>query len=331
MKSYLGIGMPEQGTDFLQNYQALMREGWETWSRQAQASHADPANAASFAGMGDPAIMARMLDGLKDYTQWMQAMAQGQPTGSDAPWPPMPAGFSGMPPFAQMPGAEPVSAASIVERIESWLKLSRELLGMPAFGVTREQQEDHQALMRAAVDYAEQYSRYQSLLARVHARGAEALQQRLAESGNNVDIESLRALYDLWVQLTEEAYAETALSAEFREVYAALVNAQMHLRALQQRQVERVSTELGVPTRGEVNSLGERLQATRRELRSLATLSRKLAGEVALLKAVKTATPGKEKPAASAPIKRATPKKAAVKKPAVKKSDVPTPAPRKSR
>jgi class III poly(R)-hydroxyalkanoic acid synthase PhaE subunit len=313
--------MPEQGTDFFQNYQTLMREGWDAWSRHGAT---DQGPAAAFAGMGDPAMMARMLDGLKDYSQWLQAVAQGQPAESAAPWPPMPAGFSGIPPFAQMPGAEAMSAASIVERVESWLKLTRELLGMPAFGVTREQQEEHQALMRAAVDYAEQYSRYQTLLAGVHARGAEALQRRLAESAGGVDIESLRALYDLWVHLTEEAYTEAALSAEFREVYAALVNAQMHLRALQQRQVERVSTQLGIPTRSEVNSLGERLQATRRELRQVASLSSKLAKlseEVALLRAVKTAVPGKKKTTADATVKRASSKKSAV----------PTSRPRKSR
>ena len=41
---------------------------------------------------------------------------------------------------------------------------------------------------------------------------------------------SARALFDLWIDAAEEAYAQVALSPEFREVYGAYVNAQMRLR-----------------------------------------------------------------------------------------------------
>ncbi len=72
------------------------------------------------------------------------------------------------------------------------------------------------------------------------------------------------------------------LSAEFREVYGALVNAQMRVRSLVQQEVERIGTDLGMPTRSEVNSIGERLQALRREVRARGDDS--LAGEVAALR-----------------------------------------------
>jgi class III poly(R)-hydroxyalkanoic acid synthase PhaE subunit len=139
--------------------------------------------------------------------------------------------------------------------------------------------------MRAAVEYAEQQSRYQALLGRVHADGIAALERHRAGQGS-VDPQSLRALYDLWVGLTEETYAKAAMSDEFREVYAALGNAQMRLRVLQQRQVERLAVQWGVPTRSEVNSLGERLQAMRREVRMLAT-------ELAILRKASPQTAGK--------------------------------------
>jgi polyhydroxyalkanoate synthesis regulator phasin len=102
----------------------------------------------------------------------------------------------------------------------------------------------------------------------------------------------MRSVYDRWVNLAEESYAEAALSAEFREVYASLVNAQMHLKMLQRRQVERAATQAGMPTRTEVDSLGERLQAVRRELRHMQGLTAEVAAlraEVAALRA--TAAP----------------------------------------
>ncbi|HEY0178125.1 MAG TPA: poly(R)-hydroxyalkanoic acid synthase subunit PhaE, partial [Dokdonella sp.] len=84
-------------------------------------------------------------------------------------------------------------------------------------------------------------------------------------------IESLRALYDLWVDAAEEGYAEIVLTEEYREAYGALVNAQMRMRAHVQQEVERIAGELGMPTRTELNTIGERLQALRREVREQGT------------------------------------------------------------
>jgi polyhydroxyalkanoate synthesis regulator phasin len=73
------------------------------------------------------------------------------------------------------------------------------------------------------------------------------------------------------VDASEEAYAEIALSDEFRDVYGEMVNTQMRARQLQQQQTEHICQQLGVPTRSEVSSLGERLQALRREFRASQT------------------------------------------------------------
>src|SRR3546814_17911491 len=94
----------------------------------------------------------------------------------------------------------------------------------------------------------------------------QRLQGKMAEPGRQVD--SLKALYDLWVDASEEAYAEIALSDEFREVYGEMVNTQMRARQLQQQQTEQICQQLGVPTRSEVSSLGERIQALRRAFRA---------------------------------------------------------------
>ena len=64
------------------------------------------------------------------------------------------------------------------------------------------------------------------------------------------------------------AYAETALSPEFREVYGALVNAQMRVRSQVQQEVERIGVDLGMPTRTELNSVHKRMHDLRRDLRA---------------------------------------------------------------
>src|SRR5690606_13752491 len=105
-------------------------------------------------------------------------------------------------------------------------------------------------------------ARYQELIQRANTQGMQRLQQKLLEPGRQVD--SLKALYDLWVDASEEAYAEIALSDEFRDVYGEMVNTQMRAR----QQTEQICRQRGVPTRSEVSSLGERLQALRREFRA---------------------------------------------------------------
>jgi class III poly(R)-hydroxyalkanoic acid synthase PhaE subunit len=176
----------------------------------------------------------------------------------------------------------------------------RGLLDTPAFGHTREQQAQQQALLRALLDHQQASARYQELLARAQAHGAERMQRRLAEPGFQVD--SLKAMYDLWVEAVEEAYAEIALSDEFRETYAAQGNTQMRVRQLQQQQVEQWCREVGLPTRSEVATLGERLQELRRELRRMQAAGR----EDVVGLAVKTpkrkvaATRAKAKPASTA-------------------------------
>jgi polyhydroxyalkanoate synthesis regulator phasin len=171
------------------------------------------------------------------------------------------------------------SPSAANDELKGWLNL-------PAFGLLREHQEQYQKGALAWVDYQEQMRRYNALMMKAAQRGFELFEGKLAEReqpGRQID--SLRALYDLWVDAAEEGYAEIALSSEFREAYGALVNAQMRVRAQMQQEVERVTTDLGMPTRSEINSIGERLQALRREVRTREGEKTELADQIAALRA----------------------------------------------
>src|SRR3546814_18819508 len=62
-------------------------------------------------------------------------------------------------------------------------------------------------------------------------------------------IQSARALFDLWADAAEDAYAKSALSHEIREVYGTLVDAQMRLRGGVLREVEQASALFAMPKR----------------------------------------------------------------------------------
>lgn len=183
----------------------------------------------------------------------------------------------------------------------SWLR-------MPAFGFAREHQERLQALAEAQVEYQERNSAYNALMLKASQSAFEIFEDKLLEHeepGRQID--SPRQLFDLWIDAAEEAYAEIALSKEFREVYGKLVDAQMRLRAGIQREVEQIGAMFDMPTRTE-------LDATHRKI-------------VELERAVRRMRDAAEAPPAASPAASAGPRANAAKKgrrkPAARRASAP--------
>jgi len=330
--------MADPANDFIRDYQALAQQSWDAWTRQFQ----QPPAANPFAPPPAPAagndMLERTLAGLKGYFDWMQAAASGGAAQPATDWrQQLQQMFGGASqPFAQaFGGIDTAGAEGFARQWQSWLQAAQrggfgELSGLqgptPAFGLNREQQMQQQALATALLESMRASARYQELIQRANAEGMQRLQARLAEPGRQVD--SLKGLYDLWVDASEEAYAGIALSDEFRDAYGEMVNTQMRVRQLQQQQTEQMCQQLGVPTRSEVSSLGERLQALRREFRAnLADGSADHAGEIMALRRELAALKRRlaDRPAVPAVKKRAAAKPGvAVKKAPAKAARKPT-------
>lgn len=181
--------------------------------------------------------------------------------------------------------------------LDAWRKEAASLLSLPAFGLAREHQERWQAMQRAQMALRQSQSAYQALLGKVGQRAFEVFEGKLeAQSEPGRGLETARALFDLWIDAAEEAYAEIALSPDFRRVYGQMVNDQMRLRKAVQDEVERFGAMLGLPGRSEVDASHRKLHAVEKELRALKA-------QVAALVA-SGAAPGKgsaARPAAAAP------------------------------
>lgn len=176
--------------------------------------------------------------------------------------------------FRRMSGAD-------AHGMEAWLAQVQPFLGSlrgetaawldtPAFGLAREHQERAQKLVRAQIDHQQRTADYNAQLAKAAKGAFERFERKLAErSEPGRQLESARALFDLWIDAAEEAWAEVALGDEYRRVYGEMVNSQMRLRAAVQGQVEQVAGLLGLPTRSEVNGSHKKLAALEREVRAL--------------------------------------------------------------
>ncbi|GAP66594.1 poly(R)-hydroxyalkanoic acid synthase, class III, PhaE subunit [Mizugakiibacter sediminis] len=292
---------------FFKDYEALARQSWDAWSEYLRS-------AAGADGNGGSATVEQILAGLKGYFAWLETVAAATAGPDAGAWRDGLANALGgaaslQQAFAGLDGAGAQGFEAMLQRLQEaaapWRNELSSWLRTPAFGFAREHQERRQKLAQAWLDCQTQLGRYQALIARANRLGAERLEAKLVERtepGRQVD--SLRALYDLWVDAAEEAYAEIALSPEFGEVYGALVDAQMRARALLQRETEEVARQLGMPTRSEVNAIGRRLQEMRREWRrrsdgAIAEEVAALRAEVAELRARIGKAPGTRKTSAA--------------------------------
>jgi class III poly(R)-hydroxyalkanoic acid synthase PhaE subunit len=146
------------------------------------------------------------------------------------------------------------------------------LLQMPAFGMNREHQERLQALAAAQIELQEKNDAYNQLLLGIGQDAFVRFERKLAErSEPGRQLKSARALFDLWIDAAEDAYAEVALSQEFRKRYGELVNAQMKVRAGIQREVEQFCDLFGMPGRTEVDAAHRRIAELERQVRRLRT------------------------------------------------------------
>lgn len=360
--------MADPANDFMKDYQALAQQSWDSWTRQFQQQPAANPFAPPPAQATGGDTLERTLAGLKGYFDWMQGAASGAVGNRPASdWQQQLQQMFGGPsqPFAQaFGGIDSAGAESFTRQWQSWMQAAQrsgfgDMPGAqgatPAFGLDREQQMKQQELGQALFASMQASAKYQELIQRANAQGMQLLQEKLAgRAAPGRQIDSLKGLYDLWVDASEEAYAAIALSEEFRVAYGEMVNAQMRVRQLQQQHTEQICQQLGVPTRSEVSSLGERLQALRREFRAsqagassergdeimalrreVAALKRQLgsasSAAVVARKPAPARSPAAVKKAAAvkkpaAPSKATAAKKAAVKGKSVRKSAAPSPS-----
>lgn len=331
--------MNTSNNGWTQDFDALSRQYWNAWSEMA-AQSGDQANGwqqmldlwAPWARDGRASVdtaVERMNAQAGAWFGQMQQVAQqftgnaGTPGDIANAWKGMFGG--GENPFAAMfaQGAGP-GAAGIEQwmqhaepMLEAWKGQIGGLLGMPAFGPGREQQERWQSLLQARLDYQQAMAAYAALLLQSSQRAFAVFEDKLTEhSEPGRQLDSARGLFDLWIDAAEQAWSEIALSQEYREVYGKLTNAQMRVRAGVQGQVERMTGQFGMPTRTEVNSGHCKVTQLEREVRELKLRLAALEANAGKPAASAKAAPAKSAPVKSAPIPSRRPGRSSTGKPA---------------
>ena len=358
-------------TNDANDFEALARQYWGAWGdamrgaapQQAAQSGAqgwqDAMNAWAGSAGGAASPFGNVLDHFKTQNRdWFAQMQQvaAQFAGRDhsaqdvaQAWKQV-LGAAGANPFPELfrsmrgPGLEGLEQWN--EAAAPWLQGMRgeaaATLGMPAFGFTREHQERLQAMAQAQMRWQDTLAAYNDLMSKSSNEAYARFESKLAEREEpGRQISSARALFDLWIDAAEEAYAETALSLEYRQAYGAMVNAQMQLRATLQGIAEQTAGMLGMPGRGELDSahrkIAELERLVRRNQRAPSNTasaepqpSRKPAEAPAKVAAKRPAKQAANKPLAKQAAVKPVAKRTAAKKSAAKKTAPKKTAPKKT-
>lgn len=286
-----GAGVGGLGTSDLD---ALARQYWSAWGEQLRAAGApaQPAAPGWNEAIGWWSQLARggrtdsndMLDRFNSQARgWFAQMQQlsTQFSGQDNSAADVARVWKqalGDNPFAnvlqgmQGPGQHGVEQwfEQVAPTLQAMLQGGKGVLGLPTFGLTREHQQRWQHLVQAQLDHQQHSKAYQDLMAEAGKKAFERFEYKLAtHSEPGRQIGSARALFDLWIDAAEEAYAEIALSSKFREVYGEFVNSQMRVRAAVQHEIEETCGLFGIPGRTEVDGAHRKIVQLERELRRL--------------------------------------------------------------
>ena len=284
--------------DASNDFAALTRQYLDLWGQALRSANVQPMAGTSVPGM---AGMAGMRDVLEAWTRqagfggamehfsrqssdWYAQMQQvaAQFSGRDhraadvaAAWR---EAFAGANPFASlMEGMRGPGLESIAQWSEAGMPSLHGLraetaaaMRMPAFGFTREHQERLQALALAQLRWQEAQQDYAKLMGTASRDAFSRFESKLADHEEpGRQISSVRGLFDLWVEAAEEAWAELALSPEYRHAFGALVNAQMRQRAAAQAIGEQVASTYGWPERGELDSAHRKIAELERQVRRI--------------------------------------------------------------
>lgn len=155
------------------------------------------------------------------------------------------------------------------------------LLSAPAIGYGREYQEQYQKFARLVIEYENAMGLYQVGFGGLGQKSLETFQRHLeaaaAESG---PLNSVRQVYDLWVDACEGVYAEYATSDDYAKRYGTMVNALMAVKQQGARLGDEWLEAMNMPTRSEIDGLQRRLHDSRNDYQKLSGEAERMRAEL---------------------------------------------------
>ena len=182
---------------------------------------------------------------------------------------------------AGMPFPGDFMKAFEVERPTDVREQMDRMLSAPALGYARESQEQHQKFARLMLEYEQAMSEYQAGFGGLGARSMEAFKNRLEDRAQkDGPVNSIREVFNIWVDACEEVYADYAMSDEYARRYGRMVNALMAVKHQGAQLVDEWLEAMNMPTRGDLGTVQRRLHDTRADYQRLRVQSESMRAEM---------------------------------------------------
>lgn len=161
--------------------------------------------------------------------------------------------------------------SNLFESINPEIKKVRDqFLSMPGIGYSREIQDKLQKLLKLGAIYQDTYNEHQSVMTRLNHDALELMRKKILHmTKKGEDFNSMRQIYDLWVESNEKVYADYAFTKEYSELNGRLVNSQMAFKKLSHEVTEDILTAMNMPTTRAMSDLERRHYDLRKKIKSM--------------------------------------------------------------
>lgn len=147
-------------------------------------------------------------------------------------------------------------------------QLFEKFISIPGVGYNREKQEKIQKNILLYKEYQKVNNEYNQAMSKVGLEGLEKLKVKLVNlSEGDEKIETLRQIYNLWVDCNEDAYAEYVFSEEYSILNGRMINALMEFKKHHSGLMEEIFAEFNMPSKRELDELLFAQQGLREKLK----------------------------------------------------------------
>ena len=160
-------------------------------------------------------------------------------------------------------------------------KIMDQYLSMPGVGYSREFQEKVQEATRLWAIYQDNYQEYQIAISKLNHDALELMRKKILHmTKKGEEINSMRQIYDLWVESSEKVYADYVLTREYSELNGRLVNSLMAFKKQSHEITEELLSAMNMPTSKAMNTLERRQYELRKQVRVLENNIKELKNEI---------------------------------------------------
>ena len=164
-------------------------------------------------------------------------------------------------------------------------KVTDKFLSIPGVGYTREHQERLQESIRLLNEYQKSSQEFNAAMSNISIKAFDAMRQKIIDMADqDEEINSLRQIYDLWVDCNEDAYSEYVYSDDYSRLYGRLTNDLMAVKHHGRNSIDELFSALSMPTHRTLNTMQKRQQEMRREQKNNNLVIEELQQEIADMK-----------------------------------------------